>query len=122
MGLKKQLGPPLELYDSEYAGEQISIPLGGASREYILVTGDPAIARVLAERIRNLLALEDACLDKLEPGEPFFVLRGTDMLSPVLVKEWAGRALQVGASEAKVAEALETAGAMLRHPVRKMPT
>jgi hypothetical protein len=60
-------------------------------------------------------------LDNLKPGEPFFVLRAQDKLSPGLIREWAVAAAQFGASAEKVREALATADAMEQWPVRKYP-
>lgn len=32
--------------------------------------------------------LIDSCLDKIKEGESFFVLRGQDITSPVVILEW----------------------------------
>lgn len=66
---------------------------------------------------------QDSCLDKVQPGEPIFVLRSTDYFAPLLVAEWATQATKcAGTGEesmdqetrAKAAEAFEMAAAMLR--------
>ena len=65
--------------------------------------------------------LNDACLDKIKPGEPFFVLRGQDKLAPALVRAWAALAEEHGVSPDKVAEALGCAQAMADWETRKFP-
>ena len=44
--------------------------------------------------------------------EPLFVLRSTDSLAPVLVREWVRRAREQGVGEAKLQEAEQLAGRM----------
>lgn len=63
----------------------------------------------------------DSCLDKLHPGEPFFVLRAQDRLAPSLVELWVELATRHGLSEAKQNEALDTAVQMRDWPSRKFP-
>ena len=55
---------------------------------------------------------EDSCLEKLKPGEPFFVLRAQDLLAPEIVREWATRAHTAGTPREKVIEAFETSKRM----------
>lgn len=64
---------------------------------------------------------KDACLDKLKPGEPFFVLRAQDKLAPTLVRDWALMAKLNGAPDEKILEAQETAAEMENWPNRKFP-
>lgn len=64
---------------------------------------------------------DDKCLAKVQPGEPIFVLRGQDLLAPLLVREWASLAELRGCAPEKVAEARECAAAMERWPTRKYP-
>lgn len=54
----------------------------------------------------------DSCLKKLDPGEPFFVVRAQDVLSAELVREWAKRAEDLGTPAEKVEEARATAREM----------
>lgn len=64
---------------------------------------------------------ESGCLEKLQPGEPFFVLRAQDMLAPFVVRYWAEVARLEGIPEEKYIEALATADEMEKWPHRKMP-
>lgn len=75
---------------------------------------------------------EDSCLEKLKPGEPFFVLRAQDRTAPILVEVWAElvefRAIDEETDEAlkrrlfaKVDEARVCAHAMRAWPKRKLP-
>lgn len=127
MGIKTELGMPPDLWDDDFVGA-LRVHLPGrletvnGSIAILGNKGDLAAQLALAERIRNLLALEDACLAKLEVGEPFFVMRGKDILSAGFVKRWADQAADVGATPEKVAEARATAKAMLTYPGRRMPT
>jgi hypothetical protein len=61
------------------------------------------------------------CLNKLAPGEPYFVLRGQDLLAPELVEAWAIEAELNGCPPAKIADARAIAKAMRRWSKRKMP-
>ena len=54
----------------------------------------------------------DACLAKVKPGEPIFVLRSQDCLAPELVEIWAKKALGLGCPMEKVQEAKEVARTM----------
>ncbi len=65
--------------------------------------------------------LKDDCLDKIKPGEPFFILRGQDILAPDKVRDWAREASVNGCSHSKVREAFATADAMEKWPNRKYP-
>lgn len=101
----KTANPVLVLYDKH------------SQRSY-----DGAVLKV--KLLRALLALDDACLLKLLDGEPFFVLRGQDLLAPDLVAEWASRAvIQGGTTEqGKLDEAVATIACMLQWPNRRLPT
>ena len=55
---------------------------------------------------------KEACLDKVKPGEPIFVLRAQDKLAPSIVEEWAHQAETRGAPVDKVNEAYDCARAM----------
>lgn len=125
MGIKKALRPEPQTWDVDLAGACVLYipPPGGSVRGGIAILGDSQDQQIaLAERIRNLLALSDACLDKLDPGEPFFVLRGKDATAAILVQSWAAGAERVGACPEKVAEARATADAMQNYHGRRMPT
>lgn len=63
----------------------------------------------------------DTCLDKLKPGEPFFVLRAQDIHASQLVRLWAYMAELSGCPEKKVWEAIQTVSAMEEWPNRKYP-
>jgi len=65
--------------------------------------------------------IDDACLDHVQPGEPFFVLRAQDKLSAHLVRLWAELALDHGLPLEKYGEALRTAEAMGRWSPRRYP-
>jgi hypothetical protein len=51
-------------------------------------------------------------LEKVEPGEPVFVLRARDELAPEIVREWAHVARRAGVDPAKVVGALNVADQM----------
>lgn len=63
----------------------------------------------------------DRCLGKLKPGEPFFVLRAQDCLSPELIRLWARQAKEHDCPEEKIREALTTADEMEKWEPRKFP-
>lgn len=52
--------------------------------------------------------LQDPCLSKIKPGEPFFVLRAQDVSAPTIVLEWAMRNREF-ISHAKYEEAIQCA-------------
>lgn len=54
---------------------------------------------------------DDACLDKVKPGEPIFVLRGRDLSAPELVRLWM-TVNQETLADDKAGEALQCAAAM----------
>jgi hypothetical protein len=62
-----------------------------------------------------------SCLNKAAENEPIFVLRASDMLSPVLVDAWAELAALHGCAGAKVQEARLLANEMRDWPKRKFP-
>ena len=43
--------------------------------------------------------VSDACLDKVRPGEPIFVLRAQDLTAPSIIRSWLGRNLATLAPE-----------------------
>lgn len=61
------------------------------------------------------------CLAKLDPAEPYFVLRAQDMLAAELIEAWAIEAELNGCPARKVADARAIAETMRRWPKRKMP-
>lgn len=61
------------------------------------------------------------CLHKLQPNEPFFVLRAQDLLAPHLVEQWAMNAEKQGCDPAKVQEARRCALHMMAWKGRKYP-
>ncbi len=61
------------------------------------------------------------CLAKLHPDEPYFVLRGQDVLAPAIVRRWADRAREADVDPAKIAEADRIAYDMERWQARKVP-
>lgn len=63
----------------------------------------------------------EGCLGKAHPDEPVFILRGQDLLASEFVRRWAQKAKAVGASQAKVDEALACADAMDAWRIRKYP-
>ena len=78
----------------------------------------------------TFLQYDDACLAKVEIGEPIFVLRAQDITAPNTIRSWAlalewyyrNSGVPVSAElEAKVSEALETARQMEEWPLRKLP-
>lgn len=62
-----------------------------------------------------------AMLAKMDPAEPFFVLRGQDALAATLVKEWADRADAAGVPRDKIDNARQCARAMKNWPTKKIP-
>lgn len=65
--------------------------------------------------------MSNTCLAKLAVGEPFFILRGQDRLSFIVVRGWAMLAAQNGVPFAKVLEAEHKASAMDKWPKKKLP-
>jgi len=61
------------------------------------------------------------CYAKLDPDEPYFVLRGQDAEAAELVETWAMRAKRAGCPNDKVNEAMDTADEMRRWHTRKNP-
>jgi hypothetical protein len=61
------------------------------------------------------------CLKNLKPDEPYFLLRGQDLLAPAIVRRWAAHAAEAGVNPAKVAEAERIAYDMERYQDRKVP-
>lgn len=53
--------------------------------------------------------LKDACLDKIKVGEPFFVLRGQDVIASWAVRQWANQAQANGTPQGKIDEAMACA-------------
>lgn len=64
----------------------------------------------------------DACLAKVAPNEPIFVLRAQDALAANIVRQWASLAEIAGAPREKVEEARQLADKMETWPTRRMPT
>lgn len=62
-----------------------------------------------------------AVLEKIKPGEPFFVLRGQDKLAVAAVRQWANAAEAAGVPKAKVDNARACAWAMQGHRPIKIP-
>jgi len=54
-------------------------------------------------------------------NEPVFILRGSDMLAPVVVIEWVRLATKHGVGLKKLAGASDAAVKMLAWPVRRLP-
>ena len=63
----------------------------------------------------------DECLNKLQHGEPFFVLRAQDKFASILVRTWAEIARVIGADYMKVQSAELTASEMEDWTPRKLP-
>jgi len=62
------------------------------------------------------------CFVNAKPGEPFFVLRGQDVIASISVKKWADRAaITLGDDHPKVIEARAIASRMRKWPIRKFP-
>lgn len=57
----------------------------------------------------------------LEPGEPYFLVRGRDPASADTGRYWASRALDLGAPVAVVEQALQQADAMAAYPEKRVP-
>lgn len=55
---------------------------------------------------------KSSCYNKAGADEPIFVLRAQDVLAPSIVREWAARASDRGASSSKVSGACACAKAM----------
>lgn len=62
-----------------------------------------------------------SCLDKIEPGEVFFVLRAQDLLAPFVIMVYANLLRLLGRPADKIASAEAIAKMMEAHPKRKMP-
>lgn len=90
-----------------------------SSRSYVL--NNLELAVLLLDRAQTGGVWKDSCFANLKPGEPFFVLRGQDILGSMGVRDWAARAEHHGCPRAKVNEANDTAGAMEDWPDRKYP-
>lgn len=61
------------------------------------------------------------CLDNVQPGEPFFVLRGQDLLAPYIVMMYANLMRLLGRPTEKILGAEAVAKMMEAWPNRKMP-
>jgi hypothetical protein len=66
------------------------------------------------------------CLDKLDPDEPFFVLRAQDRFAPMIVRQWAELVLAAREAQGlppseKLIEAYRCANAMQNWGRRKVP-
>lgn len=62
-----------------------------------------------------------AMLAKMDPKEPFFILRGQDVFASGLVKQWADLAESGGVRRDKIENARQCARAMRQWPVKKLP-
>ena len=63
--------------------------------------------------LQNLeLSDPNSCINKADPQEPVFVLRGQDLTSPAFVLAWAELARVLGCNPEKVNEAILTAKKM----------
>jgi len=60
-------------------------------------------------------------LEKLDPNEPFFVLRGADAFAATLVGQWADMLEGAGGPRDKVENARQCARAMRNWPRKKIP-
>lgn len=60
-------------------------------------------------------------LQKIKPGEPFFVLRGQDKLAVAAIRQWANSAEAAGVPKDKVDNARACAWAMRSHRPIKIP-
>ena len=58
---------------------------------------------------------------QLEPGEPYFMIRGRDRLSGDAVRAWAALAHVAKAPPAVIEQALQQADAMDGWPIKKLP-
>ena len=65
--------------------------------------------------------IEDKCLERVRPGEPFFVLRAQDKLAPLLIELWADMARANGLPIKKYREAMSRASEMRQWRPRKFP-
>ena len=77
---------------------------------------DPNDSKRHATKNEGLSAVE-----KADPDEPLFVLRGQDILAPEIVREWAHRLRVSGGDAAKVIDALNIADRMEEWQVKKLP-
>lgn len=84
----------------------------------MLLTGVVRFGTTFVHALRG-----DSCLQKLQPGEPYFVLRGQDMFAGVCVFLWCTLVEFFGdeSSAAKLSSAKHTARNMLRWPSKKIP-
>lgn len=57
----------------------------------------------------------------LAPGEPFFMVRGQDVLSGDVARDWASRAFNAGVDRSTVEQALRQAEALDAWPTKKLP-
>lgn len=71
--------------------------------------------------IRLPAANEFDCSDRLQPGEPYFVLRAQDATASGVVRAWAEIAKRNKLSPAKIASAIAVAEAMEAWPHSRMP-
>ena len=69
------------------------------------------------------MALKQFCktLEKCGDDEPIFVLRGQDVLAPMVVEYWGELAEKLGVNPHKILEAYQCAGAMRQYETRKVP-
>jgi hypothetical protein len=61
------------------------------------------------------------CFEKAADDEPIFVLRGQDVLAPMVVEYWAELAAKLRVNPPKILEAYQCAQAMREYERRKVP-
>lgn len=85
--------------------------------------GDDDVAHAIGARLLAIAEIfeRDTCLQRLLPGEVFFVLRAVDLLAPIAIRAWAQVAQSRGVCSGKIAGALRIAERMEEHPNRRLP-
>ena len=64
---------------------------------------------------------EFSCIDKINPDEPVFVLRGQDQLAVHVLTNWIHRAEDKGVNPAKVADARRLLEKFKQYGPKKLP-
>lgn len=87
--------------------------MAAATHDPLQVDGTAGTGRRLRPHIPEL--------DELDPGEPYFVLRGRDMIAFPLVAVWIQWALRAGVNRDKLDSATRVFEAMRDYPAKRMP-
>jgi hypothetical protein len=95
--------------------ENVDDGAGSSSSRIVARIYDSKLAEQYVQFMNN------NCVQKLKPKEPFFLLKASDQTASKFVRGWAENARLSGVSAEKVQGALADADAMDRWPIKKLP-